>query len=48
MAESPQTTLLTLLLALQQPETPLTADEQAALETADQKILLKLSWFFRR
>jgi len=38
MAESPKTTLLALLLALKQLETPLTADEQGALKTAGQQL----------
>lgn len=40
MTESPQTTLLALLLALKQLETPLTTDEQAALKTAGQQLEL--------
>jgi hypothetical protein len=38
MAESPKTTLLALLLALKQLETPLTTDEQGALKTAGQQL----------
>jgi hypothetical protein len=40
MAESAKTTLLALLLALKQLETPLTADEQTALKTAGQQLEL--------
>jgi len=40
MAESPRTTLLALLLALKQLETPLTADEQAKLKTKGQQLAL--------
>ncbi len=40
MAESPRTTLLALLLALKQLETPLTADERAKLKTKGQQLAL--------
>ncbi|NEO99681.1 MAG: hypothetical protein F6K58_13580 [Symploca sp. SIO2E9] len=40
MTESPKTTLLTLLLALKQLETPLTADEQARLKTVGEQLEL--------
>ncbi|NES17463.1 MAG: hypothetical protein F6K41_00400 [Symploca sp. SIO3E6] len=41
MAESPKITLLALLLALRQLETPLSADEQATLKKAGQRLQLK-------
>jgi len=40
MAESPRTTLLALLLALKQLETPLTADERAKLKTKGQQLAI--------
>ncbi len=40
MAESPRTTLLALLLALKQLETPLTTDEQAKLKTKGQQLAI--------
>jgi hypothetical protein len=40
MAESPRTTLLALLLALKQLETPLTTDERAKLKTKGQQLAL--------
>lgn len=40
MAESPRTTLLALLLALKQLETPLTTDERAKLKTKGQQLEL--------
>jgi len=40
MAESPGTTLLALLLALKQLETPLTADERAKLKTKGQQLAI--------
>jgi hypothetical protein len=40
MAESPKTTLLALLLALKQLETPLSADEQAVLENVGKQLEL--------
>lgn len=40
MAESPRTTLLALLLALKQLETPLTTDERAKLKTKGQQLAI--------